>query len=114
MNQKKIQNVLAVDERTMRMLVERPDNLKKLFRKKLHADIISKKENYKRFQGFKIIRSAELVYVLYKKGLVNLKDGAVLDALLYAVKFKGCSISGREIEEIKNMLMTVDQDIFEE
>jgi hypothetical protein len=103
LNKKGVKNVLAVDERTMRMLVEKPENLNELLRRKLHTKIISKKENFKFFKGFKVIRSAELVYVAYKKGLIKLKDNAVLDALLYAVKFKGCSISGNEIEEIKKI-----------
>ena len=101
--EKKKKNVMALDERTMRMLVEKPDNLKKLFIKKLHANVTSKRENYKYFEGAKIIRSAELVYIAYKKKLVNLKNGIVLDALLYAVKFNGCSISDVEIEEIKGL-----------
>jgi hypothetical protein len=103
LSSKNIENVLAVDERTMRMLVEKPENLAKLLSKKLHTKIMPKKENFKYFKGFKIIRSAELVYVAYKKGLVNLKNGVVLDALLYAMKYKGCSISGEEIEEIKKI-----------
>jgi len=37
----------------------------------------------------------------YKKQLIRLKDPQALDALLWAMKFKGCSISGREIDEIK-------------
>jgi len=104
---KKIKNVIAVDERTMRMLCEKPENLLKLFQGKLHKKIFPKKENYKFFKGFEFIRSSELVYVAYKKNVVRLKpkkDGDVLlDALLYAVKFKGCSISREEIEEIKRL-----------
>ena len=103
LSEKKINNAIAVDERTTRMLGEKPDNLHKLLKKKLHTQIIANKENYKIFQGFNFIRSSELVYVAYKKGLVELKNGMVLDALLYAVKFKGCSISGEEIEEIKKI-----------
>lgn len=103
LDKKNIKNVVAVDERTMRMLVEKPENLEKLMSDKLHTKIIPKKENYKFFKGFKIIRSAELVYVAYKHGLVNLKNGIVLDALLYAVKFKGCAISSDEIDEIKRI-----------
>lgn len=103
LSERKINNAIAVDERTTRMLGEKPENLHKLLKKKLHIQIIAKKENYKIFQGFNFIRSSELVYVAYKKGLVELKNGMVLDALLYAVKFKGCSISGEEIEEIKKI-----------
>ena len=103
LSDKGIQNVIAVDERTTRMLGEKPENLKKLFEKKLHAKINSKKENYKFFKGFSFIRSAELVYVAYKKKIIKVGDGKLLDALLYAVKFKGCAISGTEIEEIKRL-----------
>lgn len=101
--QKKIKNILVVDERTTRMLVEKPENLKSILEKKIRTKISIKQDNLKFFKGFGIIRSAELVYVAYKKGLVKLKDGDVLGALLYAVKFKGAAISGDEIEEIKRL-----------
>lgn len=103
LNEKKLEHVLAIDERTTRMLVEKPENLERLLSKKLHTKVKLKKENFKMFKDFKIIRSAELVYVIYKKKLARLKDGQVLDALLWAVKFKGCSISSDEIREIKRM-----------
>ncbi len=103
LDKKNIKNVIAVDERTTRMLGEKPENLQRLLQKKLHTKIDYKKENFKFFEGFKFIRSSELVYVAYKKGLVKLKDSRVLDALLYAVKFKGCAISGDEIREIKRI-----------
>jgi len=98
---KKMENVVAVDERTARMLCERPENLKRLFEKKLHTKIQSKEENYKFFRGINFIRSSELIYVAYKKKLLKLKGSKVLDAMLYALKFKGCAISEEEIEEIK-------------
>jgi hypothetical protein len=103
LNEKKIENVIAIDERTTRMLGELPENLQKLMQKKLHTKINLKKENLEFFKGFKFIRSAELVYIAYKKKLVRLKNGLVLDALLYGVKFKGCSISNEEIEEVKKL-----------
>jgi len=103
LTQKGVKNVLAIDERTIRMICEKPDNLRKLLIKKLHTEIKPRKEKYKLFEGFKFIRSSELVYVAYKKGLIKLKYPNLLDALLYAVKFKGCAISGTEIEEIKNL-----------
>ncbi len=103
LDERKIENIIAVDERTTRMLSEKPENLEKLLRKKLHISVTFKNENFKYFKGFKFIRSSELVYVMYKKGVTRLKNGLVLDALLYAVKFKGCAISGDEIREIKNL-----------
>ena len=103
LNKKKIPNLIAVDERTTRSLIEDPEDMRKFLEKKLHTKIIPKKENYKFFKQFKIIRSAELIYIANKKGFVKLKHKDVLDALLYALKFKGCSISHDEIREIKKL-----------
>ncbi len=104
LSEKGIENVIAVDERTTRMLVEKPENLKDLLERKLHTRITLVKKGFESFKNFKVIRSVELIYVSWKKGLVELKDGNyVLDALLYALKFKGCAVSSEEIEEIKKM-----------
>ena len=103
LNSKKIENVMAIDERTMRMLCEKPDNLRLLLEKKLHTKINYQKLKNKSFSDCRIIRSAELIYIAWKKDLVRLKGNQVLDALLYAVQFKGCSISYDEIEEIKRL-----------
>lgn len=101
---KKIPHVIAIDERTTRMLGEKPENLKKLLSKKMNTQINLKKKNFKYFRGFKFIRSSEFMYVAWKKGLIDLKNsGSVLDALLFAVKFKGCAISNEEIEKIKRL-----------
>ena len=103
LNEKKLENVIAVDERTTRILGEKPENLVKLLQKKLHIKIILNKKNFEFFKGFKFIRSSELVYVMYKKGIFKIKSALLLDALLYAVKFKGCAISDEEIKEIKRL-----------
>ena len=103
LNERKIKNVIVIDERTTRILVEKPENLIRIFERKMNTKITVKQQNYKVFKDFRIIRSAELVYVAHKKGLIKLKDGNVLSNLLYAVKFKGAAISGDEIEEIKRI-----------
>ncbi len=104
LHEKGIENVIAVDERTTRVMVEKPQNLKNLLEKKMHTKIEVKENSFSYFKDFKVIRSAEILYVAWKKNLIELKDGkTVLDALLYAVKFKGCAISSDEIEEIKKL-----------
>lgn len=104
LSEKKIKNIIAIDERTTRMLIEKPENLKELLHRKLHTNIKLVKNNFNYFKNFQVIRSAELMYVAWKKGLVELKDGiSILDALLYAVKSKGCSVSFEEIEEMKRL-----------
>ena len=103
LTEKKMPNVLAVDERTTRMLCEKPENLKQLFQKKLKVRIKSNQENYPHFEGFRFIRSSEIVYIAYKKKIIRWKNKDILDALLYGVKFKGCAISEDEIKEIKKL-----------
>lgn len=93
-------SIIAVDERTTRMLCENPENLRKLLQKKLHANIAANKKNYDYFKKYKIIRSTELAFLGYKKGLVDIKDKKILEAMLYALKYHGCSISEDEIEEM--------------
>lgn len=103
LSEKGVQNILAVDERTTRMLSENPENLRNIMQKRLHTKINIKNENLKFFKNLKFIRSTELIYVAYKKGIISIKSKNTLDALLYALKFKGCSISDEEIEEIKRL-----------
>ena len=99
-----VENLIVIDERTTRMLTEAPGNLRQVMSSKLHAKIIINDKNIKDVSGFKFIRSAELVYIAYKKNLINLKkDKQLLDALLYGLKFKGTAISSNEIEAIKSV-----------
>lgn len=103
LNQKGVNNVISADERTIRVLSEKPENALTLLQRKLHTSITADRKNYDVFKGFKFIRSSELIYIAYKRGIVKLKNGRVLDALLYAVKFNGCSISDEEISDIKRL-----------
>lgn len=96
-------NAIVIDERTTRMLCENPENLRKLMGKKLHTPIKAKKENYDFFKKFKIIRSTELAYIAYKKKLLDIKDNKLLEAMLYGLKLRGCSISEEEINELKRL-----------
>ncbi len=103
LNEKNIDTVISIDERTTRMLVEKPENLSSLLQKKLHTSITMNDEHLYYFRNFKIIRSTELMYVAFKKGIVELKNHNVLDAILYALKLNGCSISDEEIVEMERI-----------
>lgn len=102
LSEKGIDNVVAIDERTARMVCEKPENLRQLLERKLHAKV-NMKDTPDFLGKIKVIRSSELMYVAFKKGLINIKGNATLDALLYASKFKGNSISFEEIEQIKRL-----------
>jgi hypothetical protein len=101
LSKNKIENIIAIDERTTRILSEKPQNLEKLISKKLHtkATLIQPTKLPK----FKFIRSSELVYAAYKKGVTRVKGPKALEALIYATKFKGASISWDEVNVLKKL-----------
>ncbi len=104
LDKKDVSYLIALDERTARMLCEKPNNLEKLLTKKMHTKVKLRKKHFDYFKDFKIIRSTELMYVAWKKNLFEIQDGKILlDAILYALKFKGCAISKEEIKEIKGL-----------
>ena len=97
-------NVIVIDERTTRMLAEAPEDLERMMEKKLHTPLDAELGLLKELEGFKFIRSAELLYIAWKKNLIHVKKSRdLLDALLYGVKFKGCAISSGEIEAMKRL-----------
>ena len=97
-------SAIVIDERTTRMLVESPSSLKKMMENKLHRTLSLNEKDLKLLKNARFIRSTELLYIAYKKSLFNLKkDRAMLQAVLYAAKYKGTAISSQEIEEIKRL-----------
>jgi len=106
-------SAVVVDERTTRVLIENSPKLTEIFERKLHTDVVFDKKNIKEFKKIfndvKIIRSVELVTVAYKYGLlkdyvlinvVDHPDERLLNAALWALKIRGCSISKEEIHQI--------------
>jgi len=98
-----IESLISIDERTTRIMCENPQNLESLISEKLHQKVELVARNYNVFSQFKFIRSSELVFVAFKKGIINLEGKKVLEALLYATKYKGCSISLEEIDILKKL-----------
>lgn len=104
MKRKSKQDVpIVIDERTTRIIIENPQNLKKLMEKKLHSKITADTSSYDLFKGFKIIRSTELAYIIHKKDLFKLKHPKAFEAIVYGLKFKGCSISEKEVQALSRM-----------
>jgi hypothetical protein len=112
-------SAFAVDERTVRLLVESPEKVSELISKKMHRPIKINPDNIellkKETKGVSIIRSTELMTIAFELGLldkysaknvknlfdheINIKK-TVLDATLWGLKTRGCAISQNEIEEI--------------
>ena len=103
LKQRNINSLIAMDERTTRMLCEKPDNLKILLEHRLHKKIKQMKLGDDSFHNAKFVRSTELIYVAFKKGIIKNQSKEMLDAMLYGAKFKGAAISGDEIKEMEKM-----------
>jgi len=103
LNKKGIENIIGIDERTTRVLFEKPENLRDLMANKLHRNITIHTKDLESTKQFKFIRSSELVYIAYKKRFIEIRDKHALEALLYATKFKGCAVSWEEIEQLKKL-----------
>ena len=98
------ESLIVIDERTTRLLTEDSESLRKMMEKKLHLKIRADKKALKSFKDFKYIRSSELVFMAYSKGLIDLeKDVETLEAILYSLKYHGTAISSREIEDMKKL-----------
>jgi len=119
----KSHDAMLIDERTMRLLVESPIQLKTILASKLHTKIKINYDSLDKFQNIvknvKIIRSSELVTSAYSLGLFNgyLEENQqkvlpdikerILDGLLWGMKLSGCSISEEEIHALKKYAHTM-------
>ncbi len=99
-------DALIIDERTTRMLIEEPQNLLKLleFRtgKKIKFDQRKVFEVQKIAGRMGILRSSEIIAIAYEKNcFVNELEHtkASLKAALFSVKYAGCAVTEKEIEE---------------
>ena len=110
-------DAFVVDERIIRVLVEDPKRLVKLFEKKLHCSVNIKKkfqnDFLKEVKEIKVIRSVELMATAYDFGLFNkyadsdpklIKNKefkkTLLEGILWGLKLRGCAISSDEISEV--------------
>ena len=97
-----VDNLIVIDERTTRMMIEAPENLKNLMEKKVHMPLKQDLGVLKGLKKFRFIRSPEILFIAYKKDIIPMKkEKPLLDALLYGVKYKGAAISSEEIEQMK-------------
>ena len=97
--------VVAVDERTTRMLIEEPEKLRQLISSRRHTGIQKDssmvRELDERFGGLSFVRSSELVALAFEKGFLLEEIGSgkkALEAALYSLKYMGCALSSSEIE----------------
>jgi len=104
-------NAIVVDERTTRSLIENPLFIQKVLQRKLHTKVEADKGQIKNLskelKGLNVIRSVELAMIAYESGLLDkympdMKEPKknLVDAVLWALKLYGCSVSKQEIDNI--------------
>ncbi len=109
-------DIIVVDERVTRMIIEKPGQLERRLEKKMHADVKVDKKRLRKFHEMvshlQLIRSIELISVAFEIGLldrylVNIPHARreLLDSLLWAIKLNGCSITDSEIKDIEKELI---------
>lgn len=115
-SQKEGDRTIAMDERTMRLLLEDCSSLKSLLerrsRKKVNAHTKNISAFTKHIGEISIIRSIELAGVAFAFGLLDSllsskKDAPeeLIDAVLWNIKYNGCAVTEHEIEELKVFLL---------
>ncbi len=99
-------NTLFMDERTTRMLIEAPFQLKDHLEKELKVSVMINEENYQFFTDYtsdmNVVRSVDLVALAYNEGYFDEKFGSdsfkAFSASLYKLKYSGCAVSFEDIE----------------
>ncbi|MBD3388792.1 MAG: hypothetical protein GF416_06965 [Candidatus Altiarchaeales archaeon] len=104
---------LLIDERTTRLLMEDPYELRKLLshrnKKEVNMDDQALREIKELMPDIPVIRSAEVTAVAYEKGILTRMHGVadkdVLGAALSALKFSGCAITWDEVKEYEKAVI---------
>jgi predicted nucleic acid-binding protein len=105
-------DLLLMDERTLRYLIENPRNLQDLLQHRLHKGVTMSRDRADSFgkftRGVTVIRSSEIVAISYEKGILEKyfsgEKQELIEASLWALKYKGCSLSVNDIKEYMRML----------
>ncbi len=102
---------LLMDERTLRFLIEGPNDLKELLQHRMHKGVMmdrGKAAEFKKYSSIPVIRSSEVVAIAYEKGILQKyffgEKKELLEACLWGLKLKGCSLAVEDIQEYLRMV----------
>ncbi len=98
--------ILAMDERTTRMLIEGPNQLREILAERTNNQIETNETSLdafrRNFSDLTIVRSVELLGLAYERKLFEptlSQNHQSLEAGLFALKFSGCAVSETELNE---------------
>ena len=103
-------NVLLIDEKTTRFLIEDPQELVRIIERRTKAKVYVNDHSLQQFMTYtkdiQIIRSAELALAAYEAGLFRAfrSDGIdqerhIVSGVLHAIRNSGCAIGSSEIDD---------------
>ncbi|MBT4446275.1 hypothetical protein HOA92_03385 [archaeon] len=113
---------MLMDERTLRLLIEKPTGMKRLLEGRKRKRVKSNPEILKQFQALvgrpSIIRSVELIAVAFEFGIIdsflpeisptkdlNAAKRQLLESVLWNAKYHGASVIDHEIDEIMQAVL---------
>lgn len=95
-------HAMLVDERTIRLLIEDPLELKDLLRIRTGGRVKMDQENAEKLQEIVgdvlMLRSVDLVAYAHEEGILQ-RGKDFVEAAMYALKYAGCAVSEQEIVE---------------
>jgi hypothetical protein len=97
---------ILIDERTTRILIDDPTSMTQHLQDEFHTSIMVNRQNLAQLadivRGMEVIRSTEVAFLGYEKGFFSHFEGIekqAAEAALYRLKYAGCAVSFKEIEE---------------
>jgi hypothetical protein len=109
-------NIVIIDEKTTRLLLEDCDELFELIKKRSNSPVEMNLESRNKFaimtKGINLLRSSEIVAFAFSRGFFdNFKshsydDSSLIEGLLFGLKYNGCAISQEEIDEYLSMFQS--------
>ncbi len=107
---------VVIDERTLRLFIENPAEMKKLLERRFRRDVVpiagAMKQFSQQLKSITIIRSVELAAAAYRLGLLDsylpegkLRKELLVESVLWATKFNGCAVTEQEVGEIEECLL---------
>lgn len=102
----KLDRVLAIDEKTTRMIIEHPQKLRAVLEEKtgerVRVDGQFLRKLGEQLNDIHVLRSTELAAVGFERGMLSKfgEEKSTLNAVLWALRKAGCAISQEEIREL--------------
>ena len=112
-------DAILTDERTLRLLIEDPDAMEKMLEHRMHKNVRVDKRKLYSFQKevgkIRVLRSVDLLAAALTDKIfeptfqrckkIGISEKDIISGILFALKFSGCSVSFREVNDLTNLVL---------